>query len=313
MNLHLTFKNYSTHQYACAPDYEGKVVTTVIESRSNKASASKTVLYIHGFSDYFFQEHMMTYFTDCGINFYAIDLRKCGRSFLPHQHQNYCKSMREYFPELDLGIEHILKVNAQTSIYLIGHSTGGLLISYYAKAGLLRNKVKGLLLNSPFFGFNLPFYKKLVIGMVSKRKAHKEPFSYSSGVASVYGKSLHSEYAGEWSFNLKWKPILPLPVFYAWISAVYRAQQFIQEKPNLGNLPILLLRSKVSSSKYKVTNLTTKSDVILNVKDMTKVGLKLSNQVTQVIVEDGLHDLVLSPKAIREKVLQEMKEFVLQH
>ena len=46
------------------------------ESRISKAS----VLYIHGFNDYFFQRELAQKMDSAGYSFYAIDLHKYGRS-----------------------------------------------------------------------------------------------------------------------------------------------------------------------------------------------------------------------------------------
>ena len=69
---------------AQSDDYEGKVTCTLVRKLADKKS-NKAVLYIHGYSDYFFQEEYAEQFTKRGINFYALDLRKYGRSYLPHQ------------------------------------------------------------------------------------------------------------------------------------------------------------------------------------------------------------------------------------
>ena len=61
------------------------------------------VLYVHGFSDYFFQRHMAERFALEGYAFYALDLRKHGRSLRPHQHPNFCKSVAEYYADITRG------------------------------------------------------------------------------------------------------------------------------------------------------------------------------------------------------------------
>ncbi|MEG8036484.1 hypothetical protein QP157_14580 [Sphingomonas sp. LR61] len=43
------------------------------------------VLYVHGWSDYFFQREMAEHLEALGARFFALDLRKYGRSLLPHQ------------------------------------------------------------------------------------------------------------------------------------------------------------------------------------------------------------------------------------
>ncbi|EMH0102058.1 alpha/beta hydrolase, partial [Acinetobacter baumannii] len=65
-------------------DYEGKVVATLVRKKATQPT-QKAVLYIHGFLDYFFQTEMAEQFNAHGYDFYALDLRKYGRSKLPHQ------------------------------------------------------------------------------------------------------------------------------------------------------------------------------------------------------------------------------------
>ncbi|MEC4115123.1 alpha/beta hydrolase [Myroides pelagicus] len=310
MDLHLTYKKYVTHQHPFPNDYDGRVVTTLIESRGNKPEFSKTVLYIHGFNDYFFQTHMMEYINANSINFFAIDLRKYGRSLLEGQHPNYCESMREYFPDIDYAVNFIFGQNKDVQFYLMGHSTGGLLATYYAKYGLLRNRLQGLLLNSPFLDFNVPFYVKPFIETVAKYKTSSNVFASIDSLPSLYGESLHKGCLGEWDFDLRYKPITPFPAFFSWILAVRQAQTLIKEAPNLGSLPILLMRSSLTGDSFKKTAVTFESDIVLNVQDMNRIGSKLSDRVEEAIFEGGVHDLVLSKKSIRTKVLETIVHFM---
>ncbi|MGH3356943.1 MAG: alpha/beta hydrolase, partial [Nocardioidaceae bacterium] len=60
-------------------DDEGPVVATLV-SRRSPDRARGAVLHLHGFCDYFFQTEMAEFYLDLGFDFYALDLRKCGRS-----------------------------------------------------------------------------------------------------------------------------------------------------------------------------------------------------------------------------------------
>lgn len=310
MNLHLTFSKYITHQHPFENDYEGKVVTTLIESRQNKIENRQTVLYIHGFCDYFFQYHLMDHLNEQGIDFYAIDLRKCGRSLLSHQHPNYCKSLREYFPDVDYSIEFILKAKPSTQIYLLGHSTGGLLATYYSMFGLLKERLSGLILNSPFLDFNIPFYMKPFIGSVAKKKVVKDMYASSDQMSDIYGKSLLKEYSGEWQYNTHWKPVKPFPVFYAWILAIQHAQELIKELVLHDSFPILLMYSDSSGHTSKWTSTSQSSDIVLHVKDIEKIGEKLGTNVEKSCIKDGVHDLFLSRIDVREKAMKSVVTFL---
>jgi pimeloyl-ACP methyl ester carboxylesterase len=77
----------------------------------------------------FFSDHLCLQFLEHGYDFFALDLRKCGRSIIsPEQdhYKHYCNDLHEYDEEITLSIEHIIK-EAKTKIkklILLGHSTG---------------------------------------------------------------------------------------------------------------------------------------------------------------------------------------------
>src|SRR5712671_7153886 len=87
-------------------DYDGPVVATLVRLPTVNAPRG-AVLYVHGFSDYFFQRHMAERFAAEGYAFYALDLRKYGRSLLPQQHPCFCKDISEYHDDLTRALEEI--------------------------------------------------------------------------------------------------------------------------------------------------------------------------------------------------------------
>lgn len=95
-------------------DYEGKVIATLLRADST-APSDRAVLYLHGYIDYFFQTHMAERFAGEEWNFYALDLRKYGRSLLPHQHAYYCRDLHEYFPEIDAALERLHRMAIRIS------------------------------------------------------------------------------------------------------------------------------------------------------------------------------------------------------
>src|SRR5690606_6997040 len=97
-------------------DAEGPVVATVVRPRPDDGtggaagmhpgnegggsglpaawSERPAVLYLHGYNDYFFQTHLAEHLMVHGYAFYALDLRKHGRSLRPWQTPNYCTDLR---------------------------------------------------------------------------------------------------------------------------------------------------------------------------------------------------------------------------
>lgn len=295
--------SYQIQQVNLKSDYEGKVVATIISSRSSNSSG-KAVLYIHGFIDYFFQDHLADAFTQNGMNFYALELRKYGRSLLPHQHPNYCKNIHEYFEEIDRSIEKIV-AEGNLSVALIGHSTGGLVASLYCSKGRYASKVSGLILNSPFLEYNVSFAIRTAT-LVASAICSPFPFACVKGVLSpLYAQSVHKSHKGEWSFNLAWKPIEGFPSYFRWIIAIRNGHNQVKKGLKIA-CPILVMHSSSSLLPKKWTDEIMKSDIVLNVEHMKKYGKKLGANVEFYEVKDGMHDLVLSRKDVREKVLEKM-------
>ena len=142
---------FSRETIELPPDYEGQVVATLV-SRKRLAPTEKAVLYVHGYVDYFFNTELAERYNAHGLDFYAIDLRKYGRSLLPHQSPNFALSLEEYFEELDAAIDRIRNRDGHSFVLLNGHSTGGLTGSLYADA---RNWIKSNDRKWPYSFLNL--------------------------------------------------------------------------------------------------------------------------------------------------------------
>ena len=76
--------NYLRRTIQMPDDYEGKVVCTLVK-KPQLPETKQAILYIHGYNDYFFQKQLGDSVNAHGYNFYAMDLRKYGRSILPNQ------------------------------------------------------------------------------------------------------------------------------------------------------------------------------------------------------------------------------------
>ena len=282
-------------------DNEGANTATLIQFK--KELSDRAILYIHGFSDYFFQDHLAEFFTDkAKVDFYALDLRKHGRSILPHQTPNHIDCIERYFEELDIALLSIFD-KGYTEVYLMGHSTGGLICTYYDLHGKFKNKLSGMILNSPFFDFNLPYYARLFLPFVSwvgsKFPMIKIPFAQKN----VYGISLNKDYYGNWDFDQRYKPIEGFPARAGWINAIYRAQKELQNNPQI-NTPILVMHSTQSYRLKRYSELAHFADIVLDIGDIERIGVQLGANVTMCPIENAKHDIFLSTeKTIKDAEL----------
>ncbi len=300
---------YFFHQLQLKPDYEGEVVATLIEKKSEKTS-KKAILYLHGFNDYFFQHHFADWAEQQGFRFYALELRKYGRSILPHQKPNDFRDIREYFEDIDEAIKFIREKGGIDKLVLVGHSTGGLIAALYAHDHRHDGLVDALILNSPFFEFNVPaFLKKTFIPLMASLAGQFPGLPSPVGLDKGYGYSLHKSHKGEWDYDLALKPDAGFKIHASWIKGIYTAQKELQKGLDI-QCPVLVMYSAKSVKPGNYRPEMQEADAVLNVEDIERYASAIGKNVEKASFEGGLHDLLLSKKPVREKVLKKMGEFL---
>ena len=123
------------------PDKEGSVEAVLVR-RAVRAGESVTgaVLYVHGFSDYFFQTELADFYVERGYAFYSLDLRKCGRSLRAGQTPHYVSDLALYDAELDEALRIVRAEVRDVPTVLSAHSTGGLIPSASVKPLVKRQR-----------------------------------------------------------------------------------------------------------------------------------------------------------------------------
>ena len=284
-------------------DIDGEQHATLIYRKAN-IDSNKAILYVHGFIDYFYQTELADTFNEWGYNFYAVDLRKYGRSLMPNHHPNFISDIKEYFVEFDKSIE-IIKSQNNSSIIMMGHSTGGLSTPLYAH---YKNNIDGLILNSPFFALNIPPFLNSLMPLVSAI-GKKFPYMTMDALTEHYPKSLHKDYKGEWDFRDEWKPIKNFPAYLGWLRAIRNAQKELQNGLDI-KCPTLVMYSDKSYKGKKWDDIIKTSDGVLDVEHIKKYADGIGNNITKVEIKDGIHDLILSKKDIRDNAYSSIKQWL---
>ncbi len=319
LTLHLptTYDGEATATLVCHTNERREQIT----GSPDRFGSDKAILYIHGYNDYFFQSQLGDSCLQYGYAFYALDLRRYGRSYRQHQQRFYCRSLDEYHEEIDEAIRQINR-EGYGEIVLMGHSTGGLIASHYAfkhsdESGkvMLRDGVEllGLVLNSPFLDFNMSGMNENVLIPLFSLFADHFPNTVLQGFSSVnfYAQTLLSTYRGEWQYDTAWKLPYGNPITLAWIAAIHNAQQEIREQKHQLSHPTLLLHSSATTAETEEWNdAYMRSDIVLDVDDIARYGAKISRQMTTRRIENGLHDLILSPEPARSDTYLAIKTFL---
>ncbi|MEO5994575.1 MAG: alpha/beta hydrolase, partial [Arthrobacter sp.] len=152
-------------------DDEGPVVATLVRHARPGAGAAptavhspdvpgirapeKVVLYLHGWADYFLQAELADHLVASGFHFYALDLRKFGRSLRDWQTPGYTADLAVYDEDIAAALAAIgsdiagrTGSSADPTVHLLAHSLGGLVAALWADRN--PGKLGTLILNAPW-------------------------------------------------------------------------------------------------------------------------------------------------------------------
>ena len=114
------------------PDGEGAVEAVLVRRTVRDGEqVTGAVLYVHGFSDYFFQTDLADFLAERGLAVYALDLRKSGRARKPGQTAHFVSDLATYDAELETALEVIAEEHPGQPVTVMAHSTGGLITSLW--------------------------------------------------------------------------------------------------------------------------------------------------------------------------------------
>jgi alpha-beta hydrolase superfamily lysophospholipase len=288
------------------PDDEGEVVATLVH-RPAATSTGRAVLHVHGFADYFFQTDAADFWCERGYDFYALDLRKYGRSLLPHQTPNFVTDLATYYEELDLAYAEVSA--AHDHVVLSGHSTGGLTMPLWASDRGL--EVAGMVLNSPWLDMHGDAVtRNLAMPVLHRIGARRARLAVPRKVSGLYARSIHHEHEGEWQFDLAWKPLQSWPVYAGWIRAIRIGQGRVGAGLDV-RAPVLVLSSTRSGQPATIDDPDCFAcDIVLDVEQIRRRAPMLGRHVTLAQIEGAIHDVTLSRPDVRKVVFDEMARFL---
>jgi len=286
------------------PDDEGSVTATLVRGPAPRERERGSVLYLHGYNDYFFHADLARWYAERGWAFFALDLRKHGRSLLAHQTPNFCRSLEDFDPDLDAAAAIIAEEHARP-LLVVAHSTGGLIAPLWV-ARRRGSGVVGMVLNSPFLDFRQPPAEAAVLAPVIKAVArHHATAVFPAGMAGRYGDSIHTSRFGEWEYDLAWKPLASFPIRFGWLAAVAAGHASVRAGLGL-TIPVLAMSSTRTVAERAPVPDLMRGDAILNADRIARRATRLGSAVTVVRVAEGMHDLFLSRPAARAEAYAAM-------
>ena len=286
------------------PDDEGPVVATLVRHAA-AAPTRRAVLYLHGFVDYFFQAHLGAAWNERGYDFYALELRKYGRSLRPGQTPNDVHDLSTYLEELDAAARIIRAEDGHDVLVVLGHSTGGLLASLWAHARRTSGVIDALVLNSPWFDLNRGWFERVLLTRVMDIVGRVAPRLVIGAIGSDYGRALHRDTGGLWDYDLTWKPHEGFPIRAGWFRAIRRGHARIGRGLAV-SCPVLVCCSTASGPYDRWDAALASADCVLSVEQIVARAPRIGPDVTTVQISGGIHDLALSAPGPRQRYLDEV-------
>jgi len=297
--------DYTFRTLVLKPDFDGVPVAVLI-SKPCPEPSQKAVLYVHGYNDYFFQDHLAEWYLAQGYNFYALELRRYGRALLPGQIRYDVRRMTDYYEELDMAVDIIRNGHMNTFILLNGHSMGGLLTSLYASD---RSTINALFLNSPFFDLNAGWFTRNILSPVITCLGYFFPkMNLPISSSPYYAESLHKDYRGEWDYDLALKPMHNIPRS-GWFRAIRKAHRILHKGLSV-KCPVLVMRSDKTGRENDWNDLIPVTDVVLSVDDIAKWSPVIGKNVDVVTIPQAKHDIILSHPAVRSHAFEELEKWM---
>ena len=301
----------------------------------------RAVLYIHGRNDYFFQTHLADAFLQAGYEFYALDLRTCGRAGIGHPSPHDVRDLRIHDEEIGEALRIIRSEHRHDVVVLNGHSTGGLQAVIWAADH--PGTVEALVLNSPWLQLNasglIRSYGSAYVDVLSRRsperiidnpaeaKARKRLAAEAASApslddaeaggsgpveADLYVRVLHRRWGGEWDWDLRLKPSPAFPVRAGFLAGIRRLQREVRHGLGI-EAPVLVCCSTTSSSPEASPEEALHSDIVLSVEQIIERAAFLGTDVTVRQIPGGVHDLALSPSPAREEYLATVTGWLDEH
>lgn len=300
---------YQAMTLELADDDEGPVVATLVRHLPPGAGLrpARAVLYVHGWSDYFFQTGLAEYWTGQGAAFYALDLRKYGRSLREHQSPGYVADLADYDEEIEAALAVVRsELGRAARVMLMGHSTGGLIGVLWADRH--PGELDALVLNSPWLELQGSAVARHLSAPAVDRLARFGPKTALPNIdPGFYARSVHGV-DGEWTVDPRWRPTPAFPVRAGWLRAVMAGHAAVARGLSIP-APVLVLASARTIIAPRWSADMRAADTVLDVELIVRRAVQLGPVVTVVRLEGALHDVVLSTPLVRARAYAEISRW----
>ncbi|RAX45786.1 alpha/beta hydrolase [Arthrobacter sp. AQ5-06] len=263
----------------------------------------RTVLFLHGWSDYFFNVDLAQFWAGRGYEFYALDMHNHGRSLRPETPGGYVANLADYDAEIEAAIAiiradtHSPELEPEVSLTLMGHSTGGLVAALWVSNH--PGAASQLVLNSPWLEMHgSSLVRRAASTMVGPVARFRPEAVLRLPERGFYWRTISSSAEGEWPLDDKFRPPMAFPLRVGWLSAILAGHTKVARGLGI-DIPILVLLSRGSATGPFWSEEMRRTDAVLDVNIIALRALTLGRSVTVERIDGALHDVFLSPAKVR--------------
>ena len=280
-------------------------VATLVRSLPNRLATAFAplrdvdVLYVHGWSDYFFQTGLARFWTERGARFFALDLRGYGRSLRDGQTPGYVTSLDVYDADIAAAIETI-RTGRPRRLVLMGHSTGGLILTLWAARH--PRAASALVLNSPWLELQLGAFGRQALTPLVRAAARVDPMGRHPEVDLGFYTRAQRELGTlpELQGHEAWRPERGFPTHPGWLAAILAGHATVADGIDVG-CPAYVMLSDTWTSPLQWSDAMTASDSVLDVDDIARAATRIGSLVTIARIPGAIHDVFLSAPGPRAK------------
>lgn len=329
---------FASLELPLAPDDEGPVVATLVRHAGPDGAAAgvvaaagvaaagpavlgravpaaqapaKVVLYMHGWADYFLQAELADHLVASGFHFYALDLRKFGRSLRDWQTPGYTTDLAIYDEDIAAALAAIgadiagrTGSSAAPTVHLLAHSLGGLVAALWADRN--PGRLGTLVLNAPWLELqgsslirNIAVHLVEPLARADPRRALLMPSM--PGYWDSVGETAH----GEWVLDPAWRPRESFPVRPGWMKAVLAGHAAVAQRLDIGS-PVLVMLSGRTRIQAEWSEELMGLDAVIDVEETARSALRLGRRTAVFRYPGAIHDVFLSRRAVRQEAYDDL-------
>src|SRR3712207_1571146 len=163
----------------------------------------------------------------------------------------------------------------------MGHSTGGLLACLWAHSVRGTGAVDALVLNSPWFDLNAPWFRRVVSTRLVDALGPLDPQRVVARGGSPYSRRLHVTHGGRWEYDLGLKAAAGIPARAGWLRAIRRGHARLARGLEIA-VPVLVCTAATSGPNREDNPDLDRQDTVLDVEHIAARAPRLGADVTLV-------------------------------